>query len=552
MPTCPSTGSTSTTSDPAPGPRAVPQRVGVDAHRGGAAHRAFTGPHFEVVAHDQRGLGRSAIPRRPVHDGGLRRRRARRSSTPSGGRPCRVVGVSFGGMVAQELAVTAARARRAPGLVVHVAGGAGGSSYPLHELAAMDPGPAGRDSAPAPRLALHRRRGWPTHPADRALVDAHGRRASVGGRATDEPAAGEASSSRPPPSRRLGPPGAHHVPDLRGGGPLRRHRPPGQQRGDREPQFRVRRCTSTRAATPSSCRTGGPARGGRVPRRAGDRLTGPGGSAAPAAPGCRGQPRAVTICRSSTRGERRAATRNDDGGVGVGPGLGREIVAVAIREGASVMMGARREENLRGRRPTASTRRGSGWRGSAPTSPYPADCDAALVDAAVERFGRLDSLGELRRARHDHGWARGHGPRAPGRRTFDDQRARHAADVPGRRPAAQGARRLDRVHRLADHVLAPAHADGVRRRRRARSQRGDPPSRHRARPVARSGSTPSSRPGCGDHRSRGTSTGCPAPRASRPKTSSPGSPRTCRSARSPPTATSPRWSPSSPPTGRGW
>ena len=31
---------------------------------------------------------------------------------------------------------------------------------------------------------------------------------------------------------------------------------------------------------------------------------------------------------------------------GVGPGLGREIAATAVREGASVMMGARREENL--------------------------------------------------------------------------------------------------------------------------------------------------------------------------------------------------------------
>ena len=32
---------------------------------------------------------------------------------------------------------------------------------------------------------------------------------------------------------------------------------------------------------------------------------------------------------------------------GVGPGLGREIASAAHREGASVMMGARREENLR-------------------------------------------------------------------------------------------------------------------------------------------------------------------------------------------------------------
>jgi len=75
---------------------------------------------------------------------------------------------------------------------------------------------------------------------------------------------------------------------------------------------------------------------------------------------------------------------------GVGPGLGREIAAIALREGASVMLGARREENLKA---AAAELDPSGervvWRRTDITDP--AAC-TALVDAAVERFGRLDSL----------------------------------------------------------------------------------------------------------------------------------------------------------------
>lgn len=75
---------------------------------------------------------------------------------------------------------------------------------------------------------------------------------------------------------------------------------------------------------------------------------------------------------------------------GVGPGLGREIASAAAREGASVMMGARREENLRD---TATAIDPSGervaWTRTDITDP--AQC-RALADAAVDRFGRLDSL----------------------------------------------------------------------------------------------------------------------------------------------------------------
>src|SRR5437764_9451114 len=75
---------------------------------------------------------------------------------------------------------------------------------------------------------------------------------------------------------------------------------------------------------------------------------------------------------------------------GVGPGLGREIAAIAVREGANVVMGARREANLRS---AAEEIDASGekvaWRRTDITSTD--DCDG-LVATAVERFGRLDAV----------------------------------------------------------------------------------------------------------------------------------------------------------------
>lgn len=89
-----------------------------------------------VLAHDQRGLGQSAKPDQPYSmadyaDDAAALLRALDWA------PTAVVGVSFGGMVAQELAL------RHPGLVSRLvlactsSGGAGGSSYPLHELASL-------------------------------------------------------------------------------------------------------------------------------------------------------------------------------------------------------------------------------------------------------------------------------------------------------------------------------------------------------------------------------------------------------------------------------
>lgn len=75
---------------------------------------------------------------------------------------------------------------------------------------------------------------------------------------------------------------------------------------------------------------------------------------------------------------------------GVGPGLGREIAAAAVRDGASVMMGARTEANLKA---AADEIDPSGERvGWQVTDITDAEQCQRLADAAVEKFGKLDAL----------------------------------------------------------------------------------------------------------------------------------------------------------------
>lgn len=57
----------------------------------------------------------------------------------AGWRSCRVLGVSFGGMVAQELAVTSPERVERLALACSSAGGEGGSSYPLEKLLQLPP-----------------------------------------------------------------------------------------------------------------------------------------------------------------------------------------------------------------------------------------------------------------------------------------------------------------------------------------------------------------------------------------------------------------------------
>ncbi|CAN5867556.1 3-oxoadipate enol-lactonase [soil metagenome] len=92
---------------------------------------------FDLLAHDQRGLGLTSIPPGPYSMADYAAD-ALGLLDHVGWETCRVVGVSFGGMVAQELAVTAPERVERLALLCTSPGGEGGSSYPLHELTEMD------------------------------------------------------------------------------------------------------------------------------------------------------------------------------------------------------------------------------------------------------------------------------------------------------------------------------------------------------------------------------------------------------------------------------
>jgi pimeloyl-ACP methyl ester carboxylesterase len=93
---------------------------------------------FDVLVHDQRGLGESAVPPGPYEMADYAAD-AIALLDHVGWDRARVVGVSFGGMVAQELAVTAPDRIERLALLCTSPGGAGGASYPLQELATMAP-----------------------------------------------------------------------------------------------------------------------------------------------------------------------------------------------------------------------------------------------------------------------------------------------------------------------------------------------------------------------------------------------------------------------------
>ncbi|MSO60093.1 MAG: alpha/beta fold hydrolase [Ilumatobacteraceae bacterium] len=124
--------------------------------------------HFTIAVHDQRGLGRSDVPVGPytmaeyAADGAA-------VLDECGWNSCLVVGISFGGMVAQEFAVTWPKRVQKLALLCTSPGGALGASYPLHELAELSPTdraeiyPTLLDSRFTPDWLQH-------HPTDAALV----------------------------------------------------------------------------------------------------------------------------------------------------------------------------------------------------------------------------------------------------------------------------------------------------------------------------------------------------------------------------------------------
>ena len=96
----------------------------------------FDGPlgaGFDLLAYDQRGLGQTSVPDGPytMADYGDD---AAGLLDHVGWESCAVVGVSFGGMVAQELAIRHPERVERLVLCCTSSGGAGAPSYPLHTL----------------------------------------------------------------------------------------------------------------------------------------------------------------------------------------------------------------------------------------------------------------------------------------------------------------------------------------------------------------------------------------------------------------------------------
>jgi 3-oxoadipate enol-lactonase len=93
--------------------------------------------NFDLLAWDYRGLGRSPLTG-PYTMADLAADAVGLLEI-AGWDSCRVLGVSFGGMVAQEFAVTHPERVERLALACTSAGGGGGSSYPLQKLQELPP-----------------------------------------------------------------------------------------------------------------------------------------------------------------------------------------------------------------------------------------------------------------------------------------------------------------------------------------------------------------------------------------------------------------------------
>jgi 3-oxoadipate enol-lactonase len=131
----------------------------------------------QVLAHDQRGLGRTSIPEGPYS---MAQYAADAAALLDhvGWKTCVVVGISFGGMVAQEFAVTFPERVERLGLLCTSAGGSAGSSYPLHELRALS-----ADERASKMATLSDTRFTPewlaSHPADAQMMNMRNEQAMI-------------------------------------------------------------------------------------------------------------------------------------------------------------------------------------------------------------------------------------------------------------------------------------------------------------------------------------------------------------------------------------
>ena len=90
----------------------------------------------QVLVHDQRGLGKTSVPDGPytMADYAID---AAALLDHVGWQTTNIIGLSFGGMVAQEFGVTYPERIQRLVLMCTSAGGSAGSSYPLHQLAQL-------------------------------------------------------------------------------------------------------------------------------------------------------------------------------------------------------------------------------------------------------------------------------------------------------------------------------------------------------------------------------------------------------------------------------
>jgi len=93
---------------------------------------------FEILAFDQRGLGQTSRPDIPYSMADYAEDIVSLLDALAW-QSCHVMGISFGGMVAQELAIRSPQIIDRLVLCCTSSGGAGGHSYPFHELTGLSP-----------------------------------------------------------------------------------------------------------------------------------------------------------------------------------------------------------------------------------------------------------------------------------------------------------------------------------------------------------------------------------------------------------------------------